>query len=79
MYTGDGQPIPKVDFNYVLNASRDAFTIMRYGFQGIPPGQGWLADTIVECTRNEILGRYPGWEKMRQVFPAPSITYGPNT
>jgi hypothetical protein len=78
MYAGSGRPVPKATFDFVLSASKDAFTVMRYGYQGIPSDQGWLADTVVECARNAILERNPNWERMRQIFPSPSISFGPH-
>src|ERR1700747_1023230 len=29
-YAAQGRPMPKLDFDYVLSGSKDAFTIMRY-------------------------------------------------
>jgi HEPN domain-containing protein len=75
MYAADGRPLPKVDLNFVLTTSKDAFSIMRYAFEGIPPDTGWLADTILEAARDTILAMYSDWERKQQVFPAPAIRF----
>jgi hypothetical protein len=75
MYAGTDRPLPEVDFDFVLAVSKDAFTIMRYAFEGIDPDKGWLADTILEATRDTILSIHPDWERKRQVFPKPSIRF----
>jgi len=44
-FSEDGLPAPKVDFDYVLSASKDAFLTMRYIFEkGIDTHKGWLGD-----------------------------------
>jgi hypothetical protein len=75
-YEGDGQPGPKVDFDFVLSASKDAFVEMRYIYeQGIKPDTGWLADTIVEGARKVILEKHPDWENRRQTSPLPQTSF----
>jgi hypothetical protein len=59
--------MPKVDFAYVLSASQDAFTIMRYLYEkGLPPGAGWLADDILDGARQTISEKHPDWRMARQ-------------
>lgn len=58
--------MPKLDFDYVLSGSKNAFTIMRYLYEGLPPGEGWLADYILEGARQAILARHPDWIRARQ-------------
>ena len=68
-------PAPKVDFDYVLSASKDAFLTMRYVFEkGIDTHKGWLGDTIVEAARFTILEKYPEWENKRQISPLPKTS-----
>ena len=74
-YAESGRSMPKIDFNFVLSASKDAFTTMRYIYEGVDSDTGWLADTIVECTRQTILEIHPEWEHKRQIFPQPSISF----
>jgi hypothetical protein len=75
MYAGNGRPLPKVDLNFVLTVSKDAFSLMRYAFEGIPSDTGWLADTVLEAARDTILTMHPDWERKQQVFPAPTIRF----
>ena len=66
---------PKVDFDFVLTASKDAFVTMRYIYErGIEPNKGWLTDTIVEGARNTILDKHPEWENARQTSPLPETS-----
>jgi HEPN domain-containing protein len=75
-FQDDGSMPPKVDFEYVLSASKDAFVTMRYVYEGgIETNKGWLADTIVEAARNVILDTYPNWERARQIEPHPETTF----
>ena len=74
----DGLPAPKVDFDYVLSASKDAFRTMRYIYEkGIDTHKGWLADTVVEGARIAILAKYPDWENKRQISPLPKTSFQP--
>jgi hypothetical protein len=74
-YEGDPLDAPQVDFDFVLNASKDAFVLMRYIFEsGIPPNAGWLGDVIVEGARKAILEKHPEWEYARQKSPLPEIS-----
>jgi hypothetical protein len=59
-------PVPKADFDYVLSASKDAFVIMRYIYEGMPSDTGWLADDVLEGARKVILASHPEWERARQ-------------
>jgi hypothetical protein len=61
-----GKPVPTIDVNYVLRASKNAFEMTRYLYEtGLPEGRGWIADTIVEGTRDTILELHPEWEGRR--------------
>jgi HEPN domain-containing protein len=72
-YGGDA---PKIDFDFALSASKDAFVTMRYIYEcGIEPNKGWLADTIAEGTRTTILDKYPEWENARQTSPLPETSF----
>lgn len=75
MYAANGRPLPQVDLNFVLTVSKDAFSIMRYAFEGVPHDSGWLADTILEAVRDTILAMHPDWERKQQVFPAGTMRF----
>jgi hypothetical protein len=60
--------MPKLDFDYVLAGSKDAFTVMRYLYEGLGPGKGWLADYILEGARQTILVKHPDWVTMRAAW-----------
>lgn len=65
-----GYPVPEVDFDFVLNASRKAFPSTRYIYEhGLRGGEGWLADGIMEAARKTILEAHPDWAHARQVSP----------
>jgi hypothetical protein len=65
-----GYPVPEVDFDSVLNASRKAFPKTRYIYEeGLRGGEGWLADGIMEAARKTILEDHPDWAEQRQVSP----------
>jgi hypothetical protein len=65
-----GYPAPTVDFDYVLNASRKAFPLLRYIYEkGLPGGQGWAAEGILEAARKTILETHPDWGHARQASP----------
>ncbi len=55
---------PNVDFDFVLNLSRNAFNITRYIYEGIPAMSGWVANGIVFATRQAILEKHPLWQHM---------------
>ena len=75
-FEDDGLTPPRVDFNYVLSASKDAFIAMRYVYEkGIETNEGWLADTIVEGARRAILDIHPEWENARQKEPRPETSF----
>jgi hypothetical protein len=75
-YLASDEATPTVDFNYCLSVSRNAFNLMRYIYeQGIPPGEGWLGDTIVEGARQAILDKHPEWETARQIGPLPLTSF----
>jgi hypothetical protein len=75
-YNEVGSTPPKVDFEYVLSASKDAFVAMRYVYErGIETNKGWLADTIVEGARKAILDTHPEWENARQREPRPETSF----
>jgi hypothetical protein len=72
----DGLPTPKVDFDFVLSVSKDAFVEIRYAYErGIKPNTGWLGDTIIEEARQAILDKHPDWENKRQTSPLPDISF----
>ena len=54
-YAAQGKSGLVVDFDSVLAMSKDAFTLMRYAYEGMPPNTGWAADGILECWRKRIL------------------------
>jgi hypothetical protein len=58
----DGSPIPKVDFDLLLDWSRRAFEYARYVYEGLPPQSGWMAGGIVYAARAAILELHPEWE-----------------
>jgi hypothetical protein len=61
-----GKPVPTVDFNFVLRASKNAFEVARYLYEtGLPGGKGWIADSIIEGARGRILELHPDWERAR--------------
>ena len=64
-----GRPAPKIDFDYVLHASRRSFPIARYLYEGLPGEQGWVAEMIMEGARAVILKRFPRWKEARQKNP----------
>jgi hypothetical protein len=64
-----GMAAPAIDFDYVLQASRRAFPLARYIYEGMPGEQGWVAEMILEGARAAILERFPRWERARQVSP----------
>jgi hypothetical protein len=64
-----GKPSPRVDFDYVLKASRRAFPIARYLYEGLPGEQGWVAEVIMESARAVILRRFPHWRRAKQKMP----------
>jgi len=70
-YRETNRPVPRVDFDFVLNVSRKAFVKMRYLAEGATLDEEWLADDIVEGTRQVILRRHPDWEQARQVSHLP--------
>ncbi len=68
---GEPPPLPVVDFDFVLDASRRAFPMVRYIYEkGLPGGQGWLADGIMESIRKAILDAHPDWRHARQTSPS---------
>jgi HEPN domain-containing protein len=68
-YERQRQPTPRVDFDFCLNASRRAFPVSRYVYEGMPAEQGWLGEIIMEGARAIILKRFPLWEGSRQISP----------
>jgi HEPN domain-containing protein len=72
-YTARKRPMPKLDFDYVLSSSKNAFRIMRYIFEGLQPSAGWLADYILEGARQTILAKHPDWATMRAAWPGEVI------
>ena len=65
-----GMAAPTIDFDYVLKASRRAFPLARYIYEGMPGEQGWVAEMIMEGARAVILERFPHWKHARQVSPS---------
>ena len=71
-----GSAVPEPFFDYVLARSKDAFEIMRYLYEGLPPASGWLAIHILDGTRDHILRLHPDWRNVRQEpLLRPLITY----
>ena len=69
-YQASGEAMPKFGFDFCLNASRNAFTRMRYVYEnGLEPNSGWLCDMIMEGARKAILDKFPNWEDARQLSP----------
>jgi len=61
---------PGAVFDFILNASRDAFETYRYIHEkGLEANQGWGADRIMQAARNVILDRHPEWAGAHQVDP----------
>jgi hypothetical protein len=68
---GQPPPPPLVDFDFVLNASRRAFPLARYIYEsGLPGGQGWIADGIMEAVRKTILDAHTDWKDARVATPS---------
>ena len=79
-YQISDRPVPKVDFDFVLSASKDAFVVMRYIYEpGLKPDTGWLADVIVEAARRTILDKHPDWERAHQTSPLPEASFQSTT
>jgi HEPN domain-containing protein len=74
-YSNTRRRIPEATFDNALAMSKNAFTRMRYAYEGIDPDTGWIGDGILDCTRNRILEMHPGWERMRQIYPTDSIHF----
>src|SRR5437588_9142048 len=73
-YAATGRPVPKPLFEFVLSASKDAFTRMRYVYEtGIPRDTGWLASDILEGARQAILAKHPDWITARQEVPVGEV------
>jgi HEPN domain-containing protein len=72
-YRESGRPTPKANFDFVLSASKDAFIVMRYLYEGMPSDEGWLAHDIMEGARQVILDKHPNWERARQISPLPEV------
>jgi hypothetical protein len=68
-FAAEGKTAPKVDFDYVMKASSRAFLVTRYIYEGMPGGQGWVAEMILEAARAVILEQSPHWEIARQFSP----------
>jgi hypothetical protein len=68
-FASEGKAAPKIDFDYVMKASRRAFPVIRYIYEGMPGEQGWVAEMILEAARAVILERFPNWENARQANP----------
>jgi hypothetical protein len=70
--------IPEVDFDFVPNASRKAFPLSRYIYEkGLPGGEGWVADGILEAARKTILEEHPDWADSRQISPPVALSIPP--
>jgi len=79
-YTDAGEPVPKVDFEFVLRASRHAFVQVRYIHEnGIAHDSGWAADTMMEGTRQVILTKRPSWRHARQAVLLPTTSMQPTS
>jgi len=74
-YALSGRPMPKANFNTALSISKDAFTQIRYVYEGVESDTGWVADGILDCARKRILEMHPNWEHMRQIYPQDSIEF----
>lgn len=59
-----GGTVPNVDFDYILEMSKNAFELMRYIYEGIPSQTGWIAGGIVDATRQAILEQNPTWDEL---------------
>jgi hypothetical protein len=68
-----GHPRSTVNFDSVLDASRQAFKFLRYVHEGLPPMSGWSASGISKATRQAILERHPDWETAKINLRAPII------
>jgi HEPN domain-containing protein len=68
-HEGQRQPAPRINFDFCLKASRRAFPVSRYVYEGMPALQGWLGEVIMEGARAIILKRFPAWEGSRQISP----------
>jgi hypothetical protein len=75
--SGGGEPIPTVDFDYILAQSSRAFENVRYAYEGPKTESwGWLASDIYECTRAVILEKEPGWANLVYVTNEPPSPIG---
>jgi HEPN domain-containing protein len=71
LLAGQPQPPPLVDFDFVLDASRRAFPLARYIYErGLPGGQGWIADGIMEAVRKTVLEAHPDWKDAHVATPS---------
>jgi hypothetical protein len=50
-----------VDFDNVLNFSQDAFVLMRYIYESLPPMSGWFGHAIMVAARQHIVDLHPDW------------------
>lgn len=58
-----------LDFDRVLEMSRNAFPDLRYVHEGWPAMSGWLAADILEATREAILEINPAWAHIAVELP----------
>jgi hypothetical protein len=49
------------DFDSALKVSSDAFMKVRYLYEGVKPGSGWMCSGVMRVTRDLILERNPTW------------------
>jgi hypothetical protein len=58
-----GRPIPRPNFDQILDLSKSAFVKLRYAYQtdSLRQGEGWTAQVIWDGTRTLILKLHPDW------------------
>jgi hypothetical protein len=59
----EGRPIPRPNFDRILDLSKNAFTKLRYAYQtdNLRDGEGWTGSVIWDGTRTLILKLHPDW------------------
>jgi hypothetical protein len=61
VYRASGVPIPRSDFDYVLEVSSKSFVKFRYAYEGINGPVGWAMGPADDCLRERIVKLRPDW------------------
>lgn len=58
-------PLPVLDFDYALQASRNAFDVFRYVYETEKlDGGNWFGQPIIQCTKERIIALRPEWKDL---------------